>query len=56
MSPDDSVEKIATLAGCPLTDLVYAGFQLLARNCGKEPGAQLLIADGIIEGDPAKGP
>src|SRR5215831_4544321 len=56
MAPDDSVEKVATLSGDPLADLVHAGYQLLARNCTKEPGAQLLIGDGVIEDDPAKGP
>src|SRR6516164_5721836 len=55
MAPNDSVEKVATLADYPLADLVHARCQLLARNCGKEPGAQLLIGDGIIEDDPAKG-
>ena len=56
MAPDDSVEKVATLADYPLADLVHAGYQLLARNRGKEPGAQLLIGNGVIKDDPAKGP
>jgi|SRR6516165_3940652 len=50
------MEKVATLAGYPLTDLVDAGYQLLAQNCGKEPGAQRLIRNDVIEDDPAKGP
>ena len=56
MAPDDAVEKVATLAYYPLADLVHAGHQLLARNRGKKPGAQLLIGDGVVEDDPAEGP
>jgi hypothetical protein len=54
MAPDDAVEKVAALAGYPLADLVHAGHQLLARNRSKEPGAQLLIGDGIVEDDPSE--
>jgi len=43
MAPHNAVEKVATLAGYPLADLVYAGYQFLARNRGKEPCAQFLI-------------
>jgi hypothetical protein len=56
MAPDDAMEKVATLAGYPLGDVVHAGHQLLARNRGKEPGTQLLIGDGVVEDDPAEGP
>jgi hypothetical protein len=56
MAPDNAVEKVATLAGYPLTDIIHAGYQLLARNCGKEPSAQLVIGDRVIEDDPSEGP
>jgi hypothetical protein len=36
MAPDDAMEKVATLAGYPFSDVVHAGHQLLARNRGKE--------------------
>src|SRR4029077_19552223 len=48
MAPDDAVVKVATLAGYPFADIVHAGDQLLARNRGKEPGAQLVIGDRVI--------
>ena len=56
MAPHNAVEKVATRAGYPLADLVYAGYQFLARNRGKEPCAQFLIGDGVVEDDPADGP
>jgi hypothetical protein len=56
MAPDDAVENVPTLACYTLTDIVHAGYQLRARNRGKEPGAQLAIGDRIIEDDPSEGP
>jgi hypothetical protein len=56
MAPDDAVEKVATLAGYPLANIVHAGDQLLTRNRCKEPGAQLVIGDRVIEDDPSQGP
>ena len=32
MAPDDAVEKVATLAGYPLADIVHAGDQLRAAT------------------------
>jgi hypothetical protein len=49
VAPDDAVEKVTTLAGYPFANIVHASDQLFARNHGKEPGAQLVIGDLVVE-------